>query len=117
MLTVRGGLAHQRSCERAVRDHCFEIVPAMALGKGASAKRTPAELDRRLPIRRRQIGREWIASAGGVPSGGGRREQDRSAVVVASRTELRERTRIRGPCQGAGEEGEAEVAKVLCAVR
>ena len=116
MLTVRGGLAHQRSCERAVRDHCFEIVPATALGKVASAERTPAELDRRLPIRRRQIGRESeIASAGGVPPPAvAVAKRIVPAVVVASRTELRERSRIRGPCQGAGEEGEAEVAKVLC---
>jgi hypothetical protein len=67
MFTVRGGLAHQRSCERAVRDHFFEIVPATAPGKVASGEGTPVELDRRLSIRRRQIGREpEIASAGGV---------------------------------------------------
>jgi hypothetical protein len=67
MFTVRGGLAHQRSCERAVRDHCFEIVPATAPGKVASAEGTPVELDSRLSIRRRQIGRESeIASAGSV---------------------------------------------------
>src|ERR671910_502346 len=67
MITVRGGLAHQRSCERAVRDHCFEIVPATAPGNVASAEGTPVELDRRLSIRRHQIGRESeIASARGV---------------------------------------------------
>ena len=67
MFTVRGGLAHQRSCERAVRDHCFEIVPATEPGEVASAEGTPVELDRRLSIRRRQIGCESeIASAGGV---------------------------------------------------
>jgi hypothetical protein len=67
MFTVRGGLAHQRSCERAVRAHCFEIVPATPPGKVASAEGTRFELDRRLSIRRRQIVRESeIASAGGV---------------------------------------------------
>src|SRR5207249_2818893 len=30
------------------------------------------------------------------------------------RTALTKRSRIRGPCQGAGGEGEAEVAKVVC---
>lgn len=51
MFTVRGELAHQRSCGRAVRDHCFEIVPATAPGKVASAEGTPVELDTRLSIR------------------------------------------------------------------
>lgn len=55
------------AAERAVRYQCFEIVPGTAPGKVASAEGTPVELDRRLPIRRRQIGRESeIASAGGV---------------------------------------------------
>ena len=86
MFTVRGGLAHQRSCERAVRDHCFESVPATALGKVASAERTPAELDRRLPIRRRQIGRESeIASAGGIPL---RRSLSRSGSFPRSSSNL-----------------------------
>lgn len=111
------GLRVNGAAERAVRDHCFEIVPATAPGKVASAEGTPVELDRRLPIRRRQIGRESeLASAGGVlPAGDGCREADRSrGRRPTSRTALTERSRIRGPCQGAGEEGEAEVAKVLC---
>src|SRR6266545_1938810 len=51
------GLRINGAAERAVRDHCFEIVPATAPGKVASAEGTPVELDRRLSIRRRQIGR------------------------------------------------------------
>jgi hypothetical protein len=71
------GLRINGAAERAVRDHCFEIVPATAPGKVASAEGTPVELDRRLSIRRRQIGRESeIASAGGVPP---------PAVAVAKR--------------------------------
>ena len=57
------------AAERTVRYDCFEIVPATAPGKVASAERTPVELDTRLPTRRRQIGREFeIASVGGVYS-------------------------------------------------
>ena len=76
------GLRTNRAAN-AVRDHCFEIVPATASGKVASAERTPVELDRRLPIRRRQIGRESeIASPAASPSGNGRRERIVPAAVV-----------------------------------
>jgi hypothetical protein len=71
---------------RAVRDHCFEIVPATAPGKVASAEGTPVELERRLSIRRRQIGRESeIASAGGVPL---RRWRSRSGSFPRSSSNL-----------------------------
>ena len=63
------GLRINGAAERTVRYQCFEIVPATAPGKVASAERTPVELDTRLPIRRRQVGSEFeIASAGGVYS-------------------------------------------------
>ncbi len=79
MFTVRGGLAHQQSCERAVRDHRSEIVPATTPRKVASAERTPASSTGGSPFAN-QIERESeIASADGVsPSDGGRREADRS---------------------------------------
>ena len=82
MFTVRGGL-RINGAANAARDHCFEIVPAMASGKVASAEGTSVELDRRLPIRRRQIGRESeIASPAASPSGNGRRERIVPAAVV-----------------------------------
>ena len=75
--TVRGGPAHQRSRRtRRTATTASKSYPRRHR-KVASAERTPAELDRRLPIRRRQIGRESeIASAGCVPP---------PAVAVAKR--------------------------------
>jgi hypothetical protein len=52
----------------------------------ASAEGPPVELDRRLPIRRRQIGRESeIASAGGIPL---RRSLSRSGSFPRSSSNL-----------------------------
>jgi hypothetical protein len=65
-ITVEAGLRINGAAERAVRYHCSRSCRATAPGRVASAERTPVELDRRLPLRRRQIGRESeIASAGG----------------------------------------------------
>ena len=90
MFTVRGGL-RINGAANAARDHCFEIVPAMASGKVASAEGTSVELDRRLPIRRRQIGRESeIASAAHPPPAMAVAKRIVPAVVVQPR-ELRSR--------------------------
>ena len=106
------GLRINRAAERAARYHCSRL-PGDGAGESSERRTHASRVDRRLSIRRRQIGRESeIASAGGVHP---------PAMAAASgsfprpssnpRTALTERSRIRGPCQG---EGEAEVAKVLC---
>jgi hypothetical protein len=66
-ITVRRGPAHQPSCGTRRTLPLLEIVPGDGARKVASAERTPVELDRRLSIRRGQLGRESeIASGGGV---------------------------------------------------
>ena len=100
----KAGLRINGAAERAVRDHCFEIVPATEPGEVASAEGTPVELDRRLSIRRRQIGRESeIASAGGVypPAGPQAQGMDaRAARFPVARAWLR-KSRARRSVWGA----------------
>ena len=106
------GLRINGAAERAVRDHCFEIVPATAPGKWRAQKARQSSSTGGSPFADVRSGASRDSVAGGVYP---------PAMAVASgsfprpssnpRTALTERSRIRGPCQG---EGEAEVAKVLC---
>src|SRR6266545_5804957 len=114
MFTVRGGLAHQRSCgTRRTRPLLRDRT-----GDGAresSERRRHASRARQEALHSPTSDRARVRDSvrrRRPPSGGGRREADRSrGRRPTSRTAL---TKIRRPCQGAGEEGEAEVAKVLC---
>ena len=111
MFTVRGGLAHQRSCERRTRPPLRDrtgdgVRESSERRRHASRGSTGGSHS---PTSDRARVRDSVA--GGVTLRRWPPRADRSRGRRPTRELRSRRSRIRGPCQG---EGEAEVAKVLC---